>query len=135
MKREDNLESYVSFETAKKMVEKGFNKPTLAYTYGEGMVNHYSKPRETDSKSIEAGRYPLPTTCMATAWLFDAPQNMAYSIEHTPNGFLVRITSVLRDVNGEIIAYKDLKEFNVPTTLTEAVDAAINHCLDALYEK
>ena len=132
MKREDKLDSYVSFETAKKMAEKGFNKPTLAYTYGEGMVNYYSKPKETDSKSIEAGRYPLPTTCMATAWLYDAPQNMIYSIEHTPNGFLVKISSFTRDLSGKIIAYKDLEEFNVPTTLMEAVDIGINHCLEHL---
>ena len=62
-------EDYVSFETAKLLKEKGFNEPTLAYAYGNDMVNYYSKPRITDISSIEAGKIPMPTLQMAMKWL------------------------------------------------------------------
>lgn len=62
-------EQYVSFEVAKLLKEKGFNEPTLAYAYCQGMISYYSRPKVTDPLSIEAGRIPLPTQQMAMRWL------------------------------------------------------------------
>jgi hypothetical protein len=39
MEGKNAFDTYVSFETAKLMAEKGFDKPTIAYTYGEGYAS------------------------------------------------------------------------------------------------
>lgn len=71
-------EDYVSFEVAKLLKEKGFNEPTLAYAYGQDMVDYYSQPKVTDDYNVEAGRYPLPTLQMAMKWLREEKNILIY---------------------------------------------------------
>lgn len=73
-------EDYVSFKTAKLLREKGFKESTLAYAYGQDMVDYYSQPKVTDDYNVEAGRYPLPTLQMAVKWLREV-QGLFISIE------------------------------------------------------
>ena len=131
MEGKNAFDTYVSFETAKLMAEKGFDKPTIAYTYGEGMVNYYSSPKVTDAGSIEAGRYPLPTIDQAISWLFDQPHSLGISIEYSPNGFFCKIRTILRDSKGYVIGSKEVEG---PTdfygTYNDAYDAAIKFCLE-----
>lgn len=59
-------EQLVSFKTAKLLKEKGFNEPTIAYTYGKDKIDYFSKPKlvNEDSTAIQS-----PTIGFAIQWL------------------------------------------------------------------
>lgn len=122
-------EDYVSFETAKLLREKGFKEPTLAYAYGQDMVDYYSQPKVTDDYNVEAGRYPLPTLQMACKWLKEAHKiyidiSPTYSEVEKTIHFIWQIFDSNYDVVGDCKIF-----YSEPET---ACEAAIKYCLEHL---
>jgi hypothetical protein len=127
-------EDYVSFEVAKLLNDKGFNEPTLAYAYGNDMINYYSRPRITDVINIQAGRIPMPTLQMAMKWLREIHHyyiqvmldswacggHMGYYvvIQKTDSDFEMMLQDVVNDVFYQ--------------THEQACEAAIKYCLENL---
>jgi hypothetical protein len=115
-------EDYVSFEVAKLLNDKGFNEPTLAYAYGNDMINYYSRPRITDVINIQAGRIPMPTLQMAMKWL-----RKVYNIDisiiplRSQKEYLPRIES--DTISHDAIPCKEHEK---------AAEVAIKYCLENL---
>lgn len=115
-------EDYISFETAKLLNDKGFNEPTLAYAYGNDMINYYSKPRITDVINIQVGRIPMPTLQMARKWLREV-HNIDISIIplRSQKEYLPRIES--DTISHDAIPCRKYEE---------ACEVAIKYCLEKL---
>lgn len=128
-------EDYVSFETAKLLKDKGFNEPALAYTYGDGMISYYSRPRITDALSVEAGRIPLPTLQMAMKWLREV-HNIHIDVGvgadvDNPNHIFYAPTITIFVPHESVTYLGDMFEEEYET-YEEAAEAAIKYYLENL---
>jgi len=121
-------EDYVSFDTTKLLREKEFKEPTLAYAYGQDMVDYYSQPKVTDDYNVEAGRYPLPTLQMAMKWLREV-HNIYMDIPptHSDDG---SIHFIWQTYNSDYLVTGDCDIFY--STYEEACEDAIKYCLENL---
>jgi hypothetical protein len=120
-------EDYVSFEIAKLLKEKGFNEPTLAYAYGNNMMNYYSRPRITDIQSIEVGKIPMPTLQMAMKWLREV-HNIKVNVFYNNSNYAIEYFEPNTQTGvGKFVFIGDgYKSFE------QACEAAIKYCLENL---
>ena len=123
-------EDYVSFETAKLLKEKGFNKD--AYTMSMYDENGEAK----DVLLLRAGEEPVlrPTLQMAMKWLREN-FNMNPVPYATSIGWYFEVFDLThRDITGCALLYRvgiPSKEYTFDT-YEEACEAAIKYCLENL---
>lgn len=116
-------EAYVSFETAKRLKEKGFDEPCLmCYTSDEKLGNygHYKSYKNSDVFSLTA-----PTVQMAMRWLREI-HNLQIQIAPITSKHNDWTFGIDRDFSPLTI---DLLCF---PTYEEACEAAIKYCLEDL---
>ena len=118
-------EDYVSFETAKLLKEKGFNKDTYS-------MYMYDKNGEAkDVLLLKEGEEPVlrPTLQMAMKWLRDVHGihiGILVTYQHLPRKYEVHIMR-LKETNDIVLCPND--DFD---TYEEACEAAIKYCLENL---
>ena len=123
-------EDYVSFETAKLLKEKGFDKCCyLSYHYNESFGKWFKTSEYIDSR-FKKYYYPCPTLQMAMKWLREVHNidiNVyAESISHKKR-YTISIWKNIQDddaINDVILG--------VSTIYEEACEAAIKYCLENL---
>ena len=119
-------EDYVSFETAKLLKEKGFNKSCLWYYYEDGSEAY---------NNTELGKiyYPKPTLQMTMKWLREVHNLFIFIstwLKHKDG--TVQYYYEIRNLNDkdfETIADCTSTEFN---SYEETCEAAIKYCLENL---
>ena len=133
-------EDYVSFETAKLLKEKGFNRDTNRY-YIEGSVDknpYYSPIRQNHNKritnnefdidiDITSSRISAPTLQMAMKWLRET-----FEIHCQIDCPIVAFNWVygIRDLDkDEWVTLRNMGDYD---TYEEAAEAAIKYCLENL---
>ena len=128
-------EAYVSYEVAKLLIEKGFNEPTLAYAYGQDMISYYSRPKVTDTLSIEAGRIPLPTLQMTCDWLRQK-HNLSVEVYRTACGWIGCVVAIPSGTDIKFLEDDgDDPASGQYTTSIKACEATIKYCLENLIKE
>lgn len=108
-------EDYVSFETAKLLKEKGFDKPTMSFFRGDKLIWQQARYPETDIQR--------PTLQMAMKWLREE-KHMFIRIIQSNIGYCA--CEIYFD---RVKCYQFRESF---TSYEEACEAAIKYCLTNL---
>lgn len=129
-------DDYVSLEVAKKLQEKGYDEPCLAYYFHEKLINVTSQFRGSDvntiyqeSRSQMYGNVPAPTLYDAQKWLRDN-KNIHVCTDNRADGwFYVLYKSnngtFIRDYN-----YSGTNDGGCWDTYEEALNAGILEALN-----
>jgi hypothetical protein len=121
-------EAYVSFETAKLLKKKGFNEPCLwGYDpYGASFARILHEPQNSELNEYE---YSKPTQQMAMRWLREE-HNVYINIAPTHNVVDGSINFLWLTYSSDYSVTGDCDIFY--PTYEQAVEAAINYCLENL---